>query len=286
MISLLKNVGRVILVISNEIAFCVLAAWYFFAFDIQWGLTWQAVTWGLPLLAGVVFVLVCLIKFLRSRKRRWGLIGIGISLLALVYTSFVLWSYSEYIVGEPTSGPEETADTEVNRILSTLFTNFFWSPEQYFVVGPDTDANDIDLDFLKEYKTEMIDYYVKKDGSNQRIDEKLDELFRRFTLENSPPKRLTLRSSPQNGYYIDYDGKFSRYFEDDIVWGWHRMRLCRPSVDSFMDVSLPVYDVDTGLVLMYVGSVGGPMEGAGWLCLFKYIDGKLENIFIEQIWIS
>lgn len=133
-----KTFLRTILIIANIILFCILGVWYFFAFDIQWGLTWQAFTWGLPLLAAIIIVIVCICKFIKRRKWRWGLSGIGVAVFALIYTIFILVFYSYHVVGEPGNGPIKTLETEENRILSLVLTHFLDDGFGYDVIYPES----------------------------------------------------------------------------------------------------------------------------------------------------
>ena len=288
----MKKIARILLVAANLLAFCILGAWYFFAFDIQWGLTWQAATWGLPTLVGTALVIVCIVLYLRRRKWKWGLAGIGVSIVTIICTGLILGFFSQNIVGVPKNGPEETPDTEENRILTLVLKEFFGGNSGYAVIHPEMHEriggiSPEEREHAKEY---IADHFLyTNDGVVSSLgieDENVISLIDRFLEINQDPGKLTIPSSPEDGYYIDYDGRFSRYFQGGASGGWTRWRLTRPNAGPSVDLLLPAYDAESGLILMYIGMQGAPLSGSGYIFLFQYADGEFKGLGSVMIWIS
>ena len=63
------------------------------------------------------------------------------------------------------------------------------------------------------------------------ISKLVDLLFER----NKIPVRLSLKSSPKDGYLIDYDGKYEKYFEKD-GGGWEKWYKENPKADGWTRV--------------------------------------------------
>jgi hypothetical protein len=111
--------------------------------------------------------------------------------------------------------------------------------------------------------------------------EMVDRLYER----NKDPVLLTIKSSPENGYFIDYEGKFKKYFEG-LNGGWEKWRLENPKAHGSTTVSLPVYDQQKGMVLIYMGTQAGSLMGAGHVILYKYENAELKESSKVQLWIS
>lgn len=301
MLSFIKGLAKVLLVAVSVLLFLIIAAWYFFAFDLQWGINWQAVTWGLPLLAGIVLIPLCMVYFFRRKRLRWGLYGITISLIVLIYTGFILVFYSYNIVGEPKNNPKETPDTEENSILELVLSEIGGNGIGYLVLDPELSKDYVGLtteerENTKKWILENFKYWdngIISDGiiwftGNISIgikDEKTSVLLDHFLEVNQNSGNLALKSSPKDGYYIDYDEKYSRYFNCGIGKGWMRLKLCRPGT-ALADVSLPAYDHDTGLILIYLGYSSDALSGSGHIFLFKCENGKLKPLGSVMVWIS
>jgi len=108
----------------------------------------------------------------------------------------------------------------------------------------------------------------------------VDRLFER----NKKKVRLSLESSPKNGYVID-DGKYEKYFEKD-GGGWDKWYKENPKAHGTTTVSLPVYDQKAGLVLVYMATVTRGLAGSGWVILYRYEKGELKELNKVRMWIS
>lgn len=116
-------------------------------------------------------------------------------------------------------------------------------------------------------------------------DKQIDRLLDALIQKNEEPVRLELTSSPEDGYVIDFDGKFTSYFEDGLG-AWERWYEENPKADGLTQVSLPAVDPRTGLVLVYMGTQYHWTSGAGYLILYRYADGKLQELERVMLWIS
>ena len=281
---------RPVIILVSLVLLAALLVWYFFAFDIQWGFNWPTVTWGLPVLAAAVIAIVCLVRFIQRRQWRWGLSAVAVVALAILYTWLILLFCSYNIVGKPLNGPEETLDTEDNRIISLVLSEFFGDKPGYRVVDPQlalpyigTSAEDRKHFGGWIQEGLFLPYLQTNPAPSQIGEDYFADFVDRFLLKNTDLGRLTLESSPQEGYYIDYDSKFDRYFESDQEAGWRRMGFCRPSV-GMADVSLPLYDEETGLIIIYLGTWDAPIVGSGYIFLLQMQEGELWVISSVLVW--
>lgn len=102
---------------------------------------------------------------------------------------------------------------------------------------------------------------------------------------NTPPVRLTLPSSRDDGYLVDTDGTFEKYFETD-GGGWEKLRSDNPLAAGTTSVSLPVIDKRAGIVLIYIGTQYDWTAGAGHVLAFRLENGQLQKIGEVMMWIS
>lgn len=109
----------------------------------------------------------------------------------------------------------------------------------------------------------------------------LDALY----AANTPSVRLTLPSAQDQGYLVDYDGKFEKYFEAD-GGGWEKLRSDNPFAAGCTSVSLPVIDKKAGIVLIYIGTQYDWTAGAGYVIAYRLENGKLREIGNVMMWIS
>jgi hypothetical protein len=113
--------------------------------------------------------------------------------------------------------------------------------------------------------------YARGDFLVNYVDDYLANLVDRFLLVNQQSMNMTLKSSPEDGYYIDYDNKvFQRYYSivDRIRWG-----LLYSSIGPNISISHPLYDEQTGLVLVYVD-----YGYLGYIVLLNYENNELTEL--------
>jgi hypothetical protein len=111
----------------------------------------------------------------------------------------------------------------------------------------------------------------------------VESLFER----NATPVEMNIPSSPENGYIIDYDGKYVGYFKNaEIYTAWDNLINDYPEVYALVDISMPVYDPDTGIVIIFTAIQYAPLAGAGWIIAYSYDGNALIEITRLQLWIS
>jgi len=280
----------VILCIANFLGFCVLGTLYFFSFDIQWGLTWQAVTFGLPLLAGMALLVIDTISMIKKKSIKRGFRGFGVGWSAFIYTVLLLMFFNYLVVGAPRNGPKETVNTEENRILEIVLKEYFGGGPGYVVIEPNEkyywSFKNYTPEIFESVKVQLINQYKSnlKQEPDEIIVQSINSTFEKWVVANPARPHVTLESSPKDGYYIDYDGKFSRYF--DGGGGWIRWRLFRPGTACSVDISIPAYDPETGIIVMYIGTQGDYLAGAGYIFVAKYTNNDFEILSRDMVWIS
>jgi hypothetical protein len=108
-------------------------------------------------------------------------------------------------------------------------------------------------------------------------------LVEKLVQKNKKPVRLTLKSSPENGYVMADNKNFSK-----IVSRISHISILLHGLPAFYleaGVSLPVYDDEEGIVLVYAHR-GGFLSSRGWLIAYRLEDGKLREIDRLMLWIS
>jgi hypothetical protein len=147
----------------------------------------------------------------------------------------------------------------------------------YTIVRPETYPPYFDL--INHVDPEQLKDYLKKDlrQSGYDVESLVDTLFER----NDKSYRLTLASSPEDGYLIDYEDRFMYYFDinnPEHERGWERLREDYPTVHGITMIGMPAYEPETGLVLAYVGWQFASAGGEYHIILYKYEDGQLQEL--------
>ena len=171
-----------------------------------------------------------------------------------------------------TAGKSFAATNNVSdATLLQLVLKGKYADGDYVVVSPQTEEVDkASKDrVVKELKAE---------------NDKIGELFDKLVEHNQKSVRLAIKSSPNDGYVID-DGKYEKYFQKG-GGGWKQWYKEHPRAHGMTSVSLPVFDVKTGLVLIYYGNQYQWLAGTGWIILFKYEQGKLVELGRSMLWVS
>ena len=89
----MNKVWITILGVLNILAFCLLAVWYYTAYDLHIGGTQRAFTWGLPEPIAAIMALMCGILAMKRKSWRWGVIGLAVAVAAFLYMCTLLWLY-------------------------------------------------------------------------------------------------------------------------------------------------------------------------------------------------
>jgi hypothetical protein len=180
---------------------------------------------------------------------------------------------------EIASAAEGAPTNEENAIL-TLVLSEPYKDGGYTVVDAQTHGYGKDS---KEDK-EQREYIVKKmKAAGHDVSGLVNQLFE----HNQKSVRLTLKSAPEKGYLIDYDRKYSKYFDQKGKGGgWDQWYKENPKAHGHTTVSLPAYDPKTKLVLIYKGTQSHWLAGAGYIILYRYENGKLVELYKVMLWIS
>ncbi|MBN1693063.1 MAG: hypothetical protein JW845_05860 [Dehalococcoidales bacterium] len=274
------NLGPKSLVIINFSISVYLLALYFFIFGLVSGLHWVAVTWGLPILIGIVFLIMDTIYLIRKEDIKRGMRGFSFGLGAYSYTAVMLIFFSHLLMTIPQNTPSETVNQEGNKILELVLNDLYGNDSSYVMISPQTTLGngEYDNDYLEKMKGEIIGsftismhgsvYYIGDSHTSVSISKTaFQELINRFIKENRSPHTLSIPSSLEKGYYIDYDKRYSWY----PFPVWH---LTHPVNGPIVDVSSPVYDERSGLVIIYIGTYYD-----NTIYFFKYKNGEIEILY-------
>jgi len=174
---------------------------------------------------------------------------------------------------------ENTATEQENSLLMLVLKRSY-RDGGYTVVSPEARLSHMggrgarEIEKSKKY---IIEHLRTKGVEVARL---VDRLFER----NKKAVRLSIKSSPEDGYVID-DGKYAKYFEKD-GGGWDRWYEENPKAHGSTTVSLPVYDEKTGPVLVYTGTQTHWLAGSGWVILYRYEKGELKEVGKVILWVS
>jgi hypothetical protein len=166
--------------------------------------------------------------------------------------------------------------TEEDAIILALVLKKSYTDEGYTLVSPETTLSDVidvkDPKEVAEGKRYLNEEFHKK-GFN------VNELVNRFFDRNKISARLTMKSSPRDGYIIDYEKEKS----DDGQINWNTKNQ---PIHGSTKVSLPVYDSKTGCLLVYKGTQSEVLQGSGWVILAKFKNGNYKELVRVMAWIS
>jgi hypothetical protein len=206
---------------------------------------------------GIGACIVGLISILKKHDRNiFVFIAIVISFMSVSTLGAATW-------GNPREPPEE----EIIRYLLTQY----YEKDRYDIFNPEMALDPC-------IKKNMLRSFFQRDGLN--VDSLVNELF----AKNIKSVRMSIPSAPEKGYLIDYDGKFQYYLKH--INGWGQLRNENPGARSMVYLSVPAYDPNTGLVLIYIGWASDGLLGSGDVILYKYIFGRLLEIDSVTVWIS
>jgi hypothetical protein len=167
---------------------------------------------------------------------------------------------------------EDNRQNDYNIILSLVLR------EAYFRQCCEDGTLDEDEDLTKIGGFTVVDPYTAPvDSEVARIkldDYDVGDLFDLLVAINKKSVRLSIKSSPQDGYIIDYDGTYKKYFEEN-GGGWREWYKDHPDAHGYTQISLPAYDKEKGFVLVYIDIQSDDVVGVGSIDAYRYKDGKL-----------
>ena len=207
------------------------------------------------------------------------------SLLALACL-FLGTSCARFEKAPPETLEDDTLNTILARVLSQSH-KYGCRPSRsgehdgYVVVDPETALELFDPKDREAVRGLQEHFQQALDAEGGDVGGLIERLFE----ENKKPFLLSLESSAQDGYVIDHDGEYARYFEKH-GGGWEELYEEHPEVRGCTRVSVPVYDAESQIVFVYVGTQWHWLAGRGWIIAFKYEDGELTELAREMVWIS
>jgi hypothetical protein len=171
--------------------------------------------------------------------------------------------------------------TDQEATILTLVLKQSFTDGGYTVVSPKARLLHVDTADSQEVaeRKKYIQVHLQTEGVD--IAKLVDQLFER----NKKAVRLSIKSSPKDGYIVDYDGKYEMYFKKD-GGGWEKWYKENPIAHGSTTVSVPIYDEKSGYVLVYIGTQMHWLAGAGWIILYKYEKGELKEVKHLMLWIS
>jgi hypothetical protein len=275
--SVLK-VLRWLLLILNIIVIGIVSTSYFFGFDLEWGFNQPALTWGLPLLIVCAGSIVTLIFNITLKKWLLSIITFIFCILGIFYFNILLSSHETVFLDYSNEPSQNAALTEEEKIIVLLLENR--KPDEtgyYKVVKPEVSIDNPifpNSDGINILKTEL------KSNSNLKNINFDPALIDQFFEINKNPCKLNIASNPQAGYFIDYAGQFDNY-------DWKGIHSFHPRVGAKLRISLPVFDPQTGYILIYEGWSFDSLMGVGRIYAYKYENGKIgEAIPVIELGVS
>ncbi len=182
-------------------------------------------------------------------------------------------------IGNTGIANDKPTDQESSIIIAVLKQSY--SGGGYTVVTPETEITHLNLKDSKEI--DVGKKYIKK--YLQEFGEDVPKLVDRLFERNKSTFRLSIQSSPKDGYVVDYNRKYNKYFEKN-GGGWEKWHKENPKAHGSTTVSLPVYDEKHKFVLIYKGSQTDWLAGVGYILLYKYEKGELKELKKVMVWIS
>jgi hypothetical protein len=169
---------------------------------------------------------------------------------------------------------------EDNKILALALIRSY-KDGGYTVIAPETSLSHLNPKDIKEIQ-QTKDYILNNieiEGYN------LSKLLDLFFERNAIPARLSIKSSLENGYLVDYDRLYDHYF-DKNGGGWEQWYREHPKAHGLTTVSLPAYDPENKIVVLYMDNQSHWLMGAGYIIIYRYDLGILKELKRLMLWIS
>ncbi|MES9878941.1 MAG: hypothetical protein ABW117_17725 [Candidatus Sedimenticola sp. 1PA] len=179
------------------------------------------------------------------------------------------------------SHAQSNASTAQDDEIIASVIEYLFSGRGYTVVDPVTSTKIFEANRKSGgiRKIEYINKIIQVDGYDLSL--LVDRLYRR----NIGQALLSIQSAPRLGYLVDYDGEFKRYFEPG-GGGWDKWRKESPKARGMTRVSLPAYDEQKGIVLIYVETQLDWNAGAGYIYAMKMLGRqKVKELGRGVVWI-
>jgi hypothetical protein len=184
------------------------------------------------------------------------------------------------VMGSGLSMAENVEINKDNEILALALMRSY-KDGGYTIVAPETSLSHLDPKDTKEIQQTKNYILDNIEVAGYDLSKLLDHFFERNALS----VRLSIKSSPENGYFVDYDRMYEKYFEKN-GGGWEQWYQEHPNAHGWTTVSLPAYDPESKIVLLYMGTQSHWLMGSGYIFVFKYDQGILKELKRLMLWIS
>jgi hypothetical protein len=165
--------------------------------------------------------------------------------------------------------------------------------------GPVVDNVEEEVDrskMLERRKKQLKKDLKRKDSRASELKERLqndlkrkgyqaNELIDLFFEKNVQSRPLSLKSSPESGYIIDYEKSHAKYFEEG-GGGWEKLYRDNPLARGSLYVSMPAYDAESGLIILFLMEFYGRHYGEGNIIFFQYEKNEIREISRTNMWVS
>ena len=192
-------------------------------------------------------------------------------------------SHESPVKSPPPPDPLTVPYPEIHNQLLALILKWPDSNGGHTVVKPDTAVGSGDQ-FALESNRQSLNARITREFNTETLD--LAPLVSQLFELNNKYSRLTLESSVEDGYYVDYDGYFARYFEEYRPNSWERLRRENRKAECFTTVSLPAYEPQTGYLIVYMGVQCDWEMGFGGIYIYHYSDEVLKLVGKLGLWVS
>lgn len=178
--------------------------------------------------------------------------------------------------GHGSKNIERASEDQMATLLKQVFGN-----GSYTVISPETCISQVDVENRKEL--EKTKKYIVKNLKIRKYNSA--ELVKALFAYNTKPGRLSLKSSEKDGYLVDYEGAYAKYFEEN-GGGWEKLRKDHPSANGMTTLSIPAFDKKHNIFLLYIGTQYDYLAGSGNIVAFKVENGKIRELSRVMLWIS
>jgi len=181
----------------------------------------------------------------------------------------------------PLACSEMQQDVKKNCNLLGLILAQNHEEGRYIVVKPKTGLGHLGLNNKREIN--QAKEYIKKNLviPNYDISPLLGTLFE----INRESISLEIGSDIKQGYLIDKENHFSKYFEKN-GGGWEKLYQENSKVKGLTTVSIPVYDKNSNIILVYTGTQSHWLAGAGGVIAYRIEGENLIELGNVMLWIS
>lgn len=204
-----------------------------------------------------------------AKRRTLKTLLLIVSALLLV---MVGWGFTELSLGQ-----------RAEIVAQDHYANIFGAEKrikgQYYVIRPLTSAP---LDLRSRYVMNQLRAYAAA-GMKKATGRDLG--FQIGWLLEMSRRTMPIRvdSNPAQGYLVDSKQEFEKYYEPG-GGGWPALHRDHPEVMGRTEISVPLFDESTGILLVYKGTRRQERESSGWIIAYQYQGPKLVELGRVKVW--